>query len=123
MEASFWKPQSLPAPGSLNMVLDPLGKEPVVLDMLLSIPRTYPWLSPFQGCYCILWDVGQGVEMHFRAEPELGGSQEDVFSITTRGSAGKRDFFRLYLQVFEMLGATLLQNGEFIPIDIFKKRM
>lgn len=122
---TFWKPaESQRDPVWVNadmlVCVDPLGKEGDVRDRLLSIPKTYAFPSLIEGYKSVFWDVGNGVEVGFRAEPEFG--EDEVFSlILHRKRVRPRDFFRFYLQVFEMLGAVMLTDGKFVTVMEFKK--
>ena len=97
---TFWKPTESPEdPVRVNMdvlaYVDPLGKEGDVRDRLLSIPRTCMFPNLMEGYKSVFWDVGCGVEIGFRSEPEFG--EDEVFSlILHRESVRPKDFFRFY---------------------------
>jgi hypothetical protein len=121
---TFWKPSESGELVRVNMDklvnVDPIGSECDVQDRLLSIPKTYKFPNLMEGYKSVFWDVGSGVEVGFRSEPEFG--EDEVFSlILHRRSVKPKDFFRFYLQLFEMFGAVMLADGRFVTVTEFKK--
>lgn len=56
----------------------------------------------------------------FRDELELGGG---VFSLLINNSAEPEDFFKFYVQVFEMLGTYFMQDGKIISVREYRSSL
>ena len=115
---SFWKPEPIPPKDNtiLPIELMSLGRLQEVAEQLLEVPHMepvpeVPWEGP-QGepTLTLKWEVEQGVILQVRAEqgpPKPG----EVITINARSSAPKKTFFKLYVQIFEQFGATLLDES------------
>jgi len=121
-EATFWKPKQV---GLVEVEVLPLGPASQVASKILDIPRMHVFLSylTFHGYLSFLWDVGQGITVAFRDEPEFG--RGGVFSIMVmdRHRVLPKDFFRLYVQVSEQFGVVLLEDDGFVGVQQFKTRL
>lgn len=121
-EATFWKPTEV---GPVRVNVLPLGPSSQVASRILDIPRMHVFLSSLtlHGYLSFLWDVGHGVTVAFRDEPEFG--RGGVFSIMVmdKHRVQPRDFYRLYVQVSEQLGVVLLEDDSFVEVSQFKTRL
>lgn len=121
-EATFWKPSEV---GLVRVEVLPLGPATQVASKILDIPRMHVFLSSltFHGYLSFLWDVGHGVTVAFRDEPEFG--RGGVFSIMVmdKHRVKPQDFFRLYVQVSEQFGVVLLEDDGFVEVRKFKTRL
>lgn len=123
MEQTFWKTDPIPERGIVVAHLLPIGSSKYVTDGLLSLPQSHPFFSRMTayGYATIRWDVEGGVLLSYRDEVEFGGG---VFSIiVARGDVSNAEFFKLYLNVYELFGVLLLERDSFVTIRQFKKRL
>jgi len=115
---SFWKPEPIPPKDStiLPIELLSLGRLQQVAEHLMEVPHMSPvpqvnWDGPsVEPALTLKWDVEQGVILHIRAEqgpPKPG----EVITINATSAAPKKTFFKLYVQIFEQFGATLLDES------------
>jgi len=129
---SFWKPEPLPARQDsriLPVELVSLGRLRAVAEKLLEVPHMLPmvrapWEAPTSESINLMWQVDAGVILRVRTEqgpPKPG----EVLTITAKSAAAERTFYRLYVQVFEQLGVTLLDESshEFVTPREFRARM
>lgn len=114
---SFWKPDPIPPKdaGILPIELHSLGSLNDVAEKLLDVPHMTqippnPWdkIEPTKDVR-LLWEVDKGVvlKIHIEQGPPKPG---EVLTIDARSSAPERAFYRLYVQIFEQFGATLLDE-------------
>lgn len=121
---TFWKPEELPRLGSMEVRVEPLGPCVEVVNKLLSIPRSRPYFSQriLDGYVAILWNVGHGLVLDFKSEPELG--KDEVYSLLVdRKMVEERDFWRYYVLVSELFGVTLLDNHGFVTVKEYRERI
>lgn len=129
VQFSFWKPEPLPPKGSriLPIELLPLGNLAAVLEKLFEIPHICkdPAGALQQPPVAFLrWQVDEGVVLLVR--PEEGPPQPgEVLTINAKSSTALRTFFRLYVQIFEQFGATVLDERvhEFVTPREFRARL
>jgi len=121
-EATFWKPGEV---GPITVEVLPLGPASQVASKILDIPRMHVFLSTmtFHGYLSFLWDVGQGVTMAFRDEPEFGDGGVFSIMVMDKHRVKPQDFFRLYVQVSEQFGVVLLEDDGFVEVRKFKTRL
>lgn len=119
---TFWKPELI---DDVSVKVLPIGPAQTVSSLLMDIPRMHVALSAltFHGYLSFLWNVGNGVTLAMREEPELG--KGGVFSILVvdKHRISNEEMYRLYVQVFELLGVVLLDDGSFIDVRQFRKRL
>lgn len=101
----------------------PFGPPEYVLEQMLTIPHA----RRLPGCLLaerVLWPSGKGIILEF-GEDMTTIAPGEVISISIMSSVVDKDLFRLYVQVFERLAATLLveKNGMFLTPREFKKRL
>ena len=121
---TFWKPEELPRLGRMEVRVEPLGPCVEVINKLLSIPRSRPYLSQriLDGYVAILWNVGHGLVLDFKSEPELG--KDEVYSfLVDRNMVEERDFFRYYILLYEMFGVVLLDESGFVTVKEYKGKI
>jgi hypothetical protein len=129
---SFWKPEPLPPKDStiLPVELISLGRLNEVAEHLLEVPKMMrvidvPWDGPAAAPTLTLrWEVEQGVIL--QVKPEQGPPKPgEVLTINAKSSAPKKTFFKLYVQIFEQFGATLLDESshQFFTPKEFRERM
>jgi hypothetical protein len=129
---SFWKPEPLPPKDAtiLPVELISLGTLNDVAEKLLDVPHMSavakaPWDTDLATPTLQLrWEVDQGVILQIRAEqgpPKPG----EVLTINARCAAPTKIFYRLYVQIYEQFGATVLDEKvhEFLTPREFKDRM
>jgi hypothetical protein len=121
MNATFWKTDPIPDEGIMVSCLMPLGTPKAVASVLLRMPKARPWFDEtvMRGLVTIMWDVGDGVCLRFREEPEFAPG--NVFSIMVNGHAPRADFFVLYERVYGVFGAVLLEGRSFVTVRQFEK--
>jgi len=113
---SFWKPEPLPPKDSkiLPIELLSLGKIETVSKQLLEIPRMSempraPWEEPSNEKVRMHWECDAGVWLTVGIEkgpPKPG----EVLTIEAQSQAPEKMFFKLYVQIFEQFGATVLDE-------------
>ena len=115
---SFWKPEPIPPKDStiLPIELHSLGMLGSVAEKLLEVPKMSeiapaPWdvEDPPQSVN-LIWEVEEGVILKVRTEqgpPKPG----EVLTIRAQSAATGRTFYRLYVQIFEQLGVTVLDES------------
>jgi hypothetical protein len=129
VQFSFWKPEPLPPKGPriLPVELLPLGDLAAVLEKLFEIPHIYKdpagALEKPPAAF-LHWQVDEGVVLLVRVEegpPKPG----EVLTINARSSTALKTFFRLYIQIFEQFGATVLDERvhEFVTPREFRARL
>jgi hypothetical protein len=128
---SFWKPEPIPPKDNtiLPIELMSLGRLQEVAEHLLEVPHMEPVPdAPWEDAQAeptltLKWEVDQGVILQVRAEqgpPKPG----EVITINARSAAPKKTFFKLYVQIFEQFGATLLDESshQFVTPKEFRER-
>ena len=114
---SFWKPEPLPPKDStiLPIELLSLGCLQEVASHLLEVAHMTPmrelsWKGPQTDPVLTLkWEVEQGAILQVRVEqgpPKPG----QVLTIHAESAMPQRTFFKLYVQLFEQMGVTLLDE-------------
>lgn len=121
-EATLWKPKKI---DDLSVELLPLGPASQVASRILDIPRMHVFLSTLtaDGYLSFLWDVGSGVTIAFRDEPELGKGGVFSMMIMDLHRVSPMEFYRLYVQVSEHFGVLLLEGEKFVGVKQFKARL
>ena len=114
---SFWKPDPIPPKDAtiLPVELHSLGSLNSVTEKLLDVPHmkqvpSAPWDNIRAGSDMkLMWEVEGGVvlKVHIEQGPPKPG---EVITIDAKSSAPQRTFYRLYVQIFEQFGATLLDE-------------
>jgi hypothetical protein len=132
VQFSFWKPDPIPPKnaGILPIELHSLGSLNSVAEKLMEVPHmaripTAPWdQTPVESDVRLLWEVEGGVvlKVHLEEGPPKPG---EVLTINARSHAPQRIFYRLYVQIFEQFGATLLdeKSHEFYTPREFRTKM
>jgi hypothetical protein len=121
---TFWKPEELPSLGSMEVRVEPLGPCVEVINKLLSIPRSRPYLSQriLDGYVAIWWNVENGVVLDFKSEPELG--KDEVYSLKIeRKMVHEAQFLRYYILLYEMFGVVLLDESGFVTVNDYKGKI
>lgn len=124
MEHTFWKTDPIPEKGIVVAHLLPMGSSKHVSEGILSIPHTHPFFCSWtsHGYVTVRWDIDGGVLLSFRDEQEFGNG--GVFSlICAKQAVPDAMFFKLYVQLFEIFGALLLERDSFITVPQYKKRL
>lgn len=129
---SFWKPEPIPPKDSSirPIELQSFGKLKNVAEKLLDVPKMSrvapaPWeTQPGSETVNLVWQVDAGVILRVRAEqgpPKPG----EVLTIAAKSAAESKTFYRLYVQIFEQFGATVLDENarEFFTPREFKTRL
>ena len=129
---SFWKPEPLPPKEAkiLPVDLQSLGKLREVTEKLFDVPRMAevpqaPWeLKEDPPTMRLQWQVEQGVILRVRTEqgpPKPG----EVITIGAISAAPHYIFYRLYVQLFEQFGVTVLDecSHDFLTPKEFRARM
>ena len=111
---SFWKPEPLPPKdGSiLPIELLSLGTLAGVTERLLDVPKMTqvhlpPWGIP--AALNLYWQVERGVLLRIQAE-EGPARRGEVFTISAKSATCAKFFYRLYVQIYEQFGATMLDE-------------
>ena len=117
VQFSFWKPDPIPPKNStiLPVELHSLGSLNSVTEKLMDVPHmtmipTAPWdQTATESNVNLRWDVEGGVvlKVHLEQGPPKPG---EVITINARSGTPQRVFYRLYVQIFEQFGATLLDE-------------
>lgn len=128
---SFWKPDPLPPKDMtiLPVELCSLGALTHVAEKLLDVPHMHPMpLAPWDekptNEVHLKWEVEQGVVLKVRTEqgpPKPG----EVLTIQAQAGVEEKTFYRLYVQIYEQFGATVLdeKRHEFLTTREFRTRM
>jgi hypothetical protein len=128
---SFWKPDPLPPKDAtiLPIELVSLGKIDSVSAKLLDIPRmsqmpTAPWDPSPKDRMRLHWECEAGVWLSVAVEqgpPKPG----EVLTIEAQSKIPEKTFFKLYVQIFEQLGVTVLdeRTHQFFTPREFKTRI
>ena len=113
---SFWKPEPIPPKDAtiLPIELMSLGSLFSVTERLLDVPKMTkippaPWDTEGDSRLNLFWEVDRGVILQISAEqgpPKPG----EVLTIGAKSSTPEKTFYRLYIQIFEQLGATVLDE-------------
>ena len=117
IQFSFWKPEPLPPKDKriLPIQLLSLGKLASVVERLLDVPRMaavpeVPWeREPESPTLNLRWQVEDGVVLQVHAEegpPKPG----EVLTIHAESATPRKVFYRLYVQIYEQFGATVLDE-------------
>lgn len=129
---SFWKPEPLPPRDSKIHTVDlqPLGTLDVVAQKLTEVPNLAqvpksPWeVQDEHPTLRFQWQVEAGVILRVRAEqgPPAPG---EVLTIGAACAAPQKDFFRLYVQIYEQFGVTVFDERlqDFLTPREFKLRV
>jgi len=122
---TFWRPEDIPQDDSMRVKVEPLGRTTEVVNGLLSIPNSCPYLSSrmLDGYVSVLWKVGNGLVVEFKSEPEFG--KDRVYSLLVdRCMVTDMDFFRYYVILSERFGVTLLDDDQgFVTVVEYKGRL
>jgi hypothetical protein len=128
---SFWKPDPIPPHDQtiLPIELCSLGQLEQVAEKLLDVPHMLalplpPWDPAARSLVNLRWDVEEGVMLQVRVEqgpPKPG----EVLTIQAQNAAPEKAFYRLYVQVFEQLGVTVLDEKahQFVTPREFRTRL
>jgi len=118
---TFWKPAIV---DDVSVKVLPIGPASKVASGLLDIPRMHPFLChlTFEGYVSFLWDVGWGTTLAMRDEPEFGSGGVFSIMVTDPHRISKSEMYRLYVQVFELFGVTLLGDDGFVDVRNFRRR-
>ena len=128
---SFWKPEPLPPKDATIFPVEllSLGRLNTVIGKLLEIPRMAhieraPWEAPLSESINLMWQIEEGVILRVRTEqgpPKPG----EVLTIEAQSQTSEKTFFKLYVQIFEQFGATVLDERmhEFLTPKEFRVRM
>ena len=114
---SFWKPEPIPPKDAtiLPIELLSLGHLGSVAEKLLEVPKMSklqpaPWENEIPPTKLnLIWEVDEGVILQVRTEqgpPKPG----EVITINAKSATPGTTFYRLYVQIFEQFGATVLDE-------------
>ena len=128
---SFWKPE--PPPGHDRRIqpveLLSLGPLAGVAAHLLDVPKMAavalpPWEKAPERERQLLWAVDGGILLRVKAE-ETPPKPGEVLTIHALNAASERAFYRLYIQIFEQFGVTVLdeRNHQFLTPREFRARL
>ena len=129
---SFWKPDPIPPRNAavLSVNLHSLGKLETVTEKLFDVPRMTevpmpPWDEKGHPSVARLrWQVEEGVILNFRIEegPPRPG---EVLTIEAASAAADKTFYRLYVQLFEQFGVTVLdeRSHDFLTPRQFRSKL
>ncbi len=128
---SFWKPEPLPPKDAtiLPIELISLGKLASVSEKLLDIPRMRevpraPWEPLADEKLRLHWECDAGVWLNVGVEqgpPKPG----EVLTIEAHSRTAEKTFFKLYVQIFEQFGVTVLDERvhQFLTPKEFRVRV
>lgn len=114
---SFWKPDPVPPKNDKILPIDlhSLGRIEEVTERLFEVPHMAempkaPW-EEHSDTMRLQWQVEEGVILKVRAEagPPAPG---EILTINATTIAPKKVFFRLYVQLFEQFGVTVLDEEQ-----------
>lgn len=120
---SFWKPESVHK-HCKDLRFQSLGQVGEITEKLLRLPKTKPIFCPIIPSVRFLWKVERGVILQIRAE-QSSDMQGEVLMIGATSAVPDSSFFKLYVQLWEQFGATVLDEttGEFLNIKAFRERI
>ena len=128
---SFWKPDPLPPKDATILPIDlvSLGKIDSVSARLLDIPHmsqmpAAPWDCAPDARMHLRWECDAGVWLS--VAPEQGPPKPgEVLMIEAQSKIPEKTFFKLYVQIFEQLGVTVLdeRTHQFYTPREFKTRI
>jgi hypothetical protein len=107
---SFWKPELI-SPEEDPELLS-MGTVSSVGKRLLDVPKMTQVRMPPRGIPSALnfhWQVGRGVALRIHSAPDQPIPGE-VFTISVKSATSANNFYRLYVQIYEHLGAMLLDE-------------
>jgi hypothetical protein len=113
---SFWKPEPLPPKDATIVPIElmTLGKLEAVSAQLLDIPRmtkvpAAPWDPLLTDKMRLHWECDAGVilSVHVEQGPPKPG---EVLMIEAQSQTPEKTFYKLYIQIFEQFGATVLDE-------------
>ncbi|MBE7466991.1 MAG: hypothetical protein HS116_26260 [Planctomycetes bacterium] len=129
---SFWKPDPVPPKDNtiLPVELHSLGRIEDVKERLFEVPRIAeiprePWeVAEASPVTRLRWQVDEGVILNVRSEqgpPKPG----EVLTIRAETVAPGRTFYRLYVQIYEQLGVTVLdeRSHQFLSPREFRRAL
>jgi hypothetical protein len=129
---SFWKPDPIPPKDAtiLPIELHSLGPLKAVAEKLLDVPKmsqmpTAPWEAKLaERSVSLIWEVEEGVILQVHAEqgpPKPG----EVLTIIAKSATPEKVFYRLYVQIYEHFGATVLdeKSHQFYTTKEFRTKM
>ena len=129
---SFWKPEPIPPKDAKIHTVDlrPLGVLESVAEKLAEVPQMAqvpksPWeVQDEHPTLRFQWQVEHGVILRVRAEqgPPRPG---EVLTIGAASAAPQKDFFRLYVQIYEQFGVTVFDERvqDFLTPREFRSRL
>lgn len=122
MLSTLWKTEIVEA---FSVKILPLGKPKAVTRFMLQIPKMHVFMSDktFDGYLSLLWYVEDGVVLNYKEEPEFGKGGVYSILIQDRTRVSDKNFFRLYVQMFELFGAVLLEDEKFVSVKQFRKKI
>ncbi|HYG74646.1 MAG TPA: hypothetical protein VEK08_06550 [Planctomycetota bacterium] len=113
---SFWKPEPIPPKNATIVPIEllSLGRLADVAERLMEVPKMAkvqqpPWEASAETGVNLVWEVEQGVILQIKAEqgpPKPG----EVLTVTAKAAVPEKVFYRLYVQIFEQFGATVLDE-------------
>lgn len=129
---SFWKPDPIPPHNAtiLPIELHSLGPLLTVAQKLLDVPKMSevppaPWEAKLsEKTVSLIWEVEEGVILQIKAEqgpPKPG----EVLTINAKCATPEKVFYRLYVQIYEHFGATVLdeKSHQFYTPKEFRTKM
>ncbi|MEI6234568.1 MAG: hypothetical protein WCT04_16055 [Planctomycetota bacterium] len=128
---SFWKPEPLPPKNAAIVPIElvSLGNLDSVAAKLLDIPRmshvpSAPWEAPMNEKVRLHWGCEAGVWLSVAVEQGPLNPGE-ILTIEAQSKTPEKTFFKLYVQIFEQLGVTVLDERihEFFTPREFKTRL
>jgi hypothetical protein len=128
---SFWKPEPLPPKNAsiLPVELLSLGALKTVTARLLDIPKMEaipapPWQTDADENLTLHWGCDAGVLLRVHVE-QGPPKQGEILTIDAQSKTPDKVFFKLYVQIFEQFGATVLdeRTHEFFTPKEFRTRM
>ncbi len=132
VQFSFWKPEPLPPKDATILPIDllSLGSLNTVVEKLLDVPKMSkvepaPWDANLATNHLnLVWEVDEGVVLQVRSEqgpPKPG----EVLTINAKSHTQQKTFYRLYVQIYEQFGATVLdeQSHQFYTPREFRTKL
>lgn len=129
---SFWKPEPIPPKDAsiLPIELLSLGSLDSVAEKLLDVPKmskmaVAPWETELAAnSISLIWEVDGGVILRVKTEqgpPKPG----EILCINAKCATEQKTFYRLYVQIFEQFGATVLdeRSHQFYTPKEFRTRL
>ena len=129
---SFWKPEPIPPKDAtiLPIALHSLGPLQAVAQKLMDVPKMSempraPWEAKLKDKnVSLIWEVEEGVILQVHAEqgpPKPG----EVLTIIAKSATPEKVFYRLYVQIYEHFGATVLDEKlhQFYTPKEFRSKM